>query len=167
MRNDAFERIVAFAMAGLVFLLLSLFYPFLSFSSSGLESVMTLPQTPAALWKYGMPEVAIVVTAFIIVIPATVLVMVLALCIPLHQRRYTPLLRPLAKCIFMMQSWAMVEVFIIGVIVSLVKISAMATVVIGLSFWAYAAFAICFTVAAANLDRYQCWGQIETLGLRQ
>jgi hypothetical protein len=38
--------------------------------------------------------------------------------------------------------------------------------VIGLSFWAYAAFAICFIVAVANLDRYQCWERIEALGAR-
>jgi len=142
MRNDVFDRIVAFAATGLIFLALSLFYPFLSFSSSGLESVMTLPQTPGALWHYDMPEIAIVVAAFIIVIPAIVLVMILSLCIPLRQRRHTPLLAPLARGIFILQNWAMVEVFIIGVIVALTKIAAMATVVIGFSFWAYAAFAI-------------------------
>ena len=57
----------------------------------------------------------------------------------------------------------MVEVFIIAVIVALVKIAAMATVVIGISFWAYAAFAICFTLAVSSLDRYQCWERIEAL----
>jgi len=166
MRNNAFDRIVAFAAAGLIFLALSLFYPFLSFSSSGLESVMTLPQTPGALWRYGMPEIAIVVAAFIIVIPAIVLVMILSLCIPLRQRRHTPLLAPLARAIFILQNWAMVEVFIIGVIVALTKIAAMATVAIGFSFWAYAVFAVCFTVSVANLDRYQCWQLIETLGVK-
>ena len=55
-------------------------------------------------------------------------------------------------------------VFVIGVIVSLVKIMAMATVVLGISFWAYTAFAICFTLAVSNLDRYQCWEDIEALG---
>jgi paraquat-inducible protein A len=44
-----------------------------------------------------------------------------------------------------------------------VKIAAMATVVIGISFWAYAAFTICFTLAVSSLDRYQCWERIEAL----
>jgi paraquat-inducible protein A len=60
----------------------------------------------------------------------------------------------------------MVEVFLIGVIVSLVKIAAMATVVLGISFWAYVAFTICFTLALSNLDRYQCWHLIEQLSKR-
>jgi paraquat-inducible protein A len=57
----------------------------------------------------------------------------------------------------------MVEVFIIAVIVSLVKIASLATVVLGISFWAYAAFSICFTLALVTLDRYQCWEMIEAL----
>ena len=62
-----------------------------------------------------------------------------------------------------MNSWSMVEVFVIGVIVSLVKIGAMATVVLGIAFWAYAAFALCFTAALTNLDRVQLWERIEEL----
>ena len=57
----------------------------------------------------------------------------------------------------------MVEVFIIGVIVSLVKIAKMATVGLGVSFWAYVAFSILFTMVVSALDRYQCWEQIEAL----
>jgi paraquat-inducible protein A len=162
-RADAYNRVLAFASAGLIFLVLANSYPFLSFSSTGLESIMTLRQTPGALWDNGMPEVAVLVAAFIIFIPAAVLLMMVILSIPLGQGRYRPWMPTVAKGVFLAQNWSMVEVFIIGVIVSLVKIAAMATVVIGLSFWAYAAFAICFTVAVASLDRYQCWERIEAL----
>jgi len=164
LRGDAYERILAFGSAGLVFLLLANQYPFLSFSSSGIESVMTLRETPGALWNNGMPGVATLVAAFIIVVPAAVLLMSLALSLPLSRDRYHPWLVPLAKAIFLARNWSMVEVFIIGVIVSLVKIAAMATVVVGLAFWAYAAFTVCFTVTIANLDRYQCWEHLEALG---
>ncbi len=163
-RNDAYHRILAFASAGLIFLVLANSYSFLSFSSSGLESVITLRETPGALWANGMPGVAMLVAAFIIIIPAVVLVLMMALSVPLNQDLYHPWLTPIAKSVFLAQNWSMVEVFIIGVIVALVKIAAMATVVVGASFWAYAAFAICFTAAVANLDRYQCWKRIEELG---
>jgi paraquat-inducible protein A len=55
----------------------------------------------------------------------------------------------------------MVEVFVIGVLVSLVKIGAMATVVLGISFWAYVGFAVCFTASLSSLDRLQMWREIE------
>jgi paraquat-inducible protein A len=163
-RADAYLRIVAFASAGLIFLVLANMYSFLSFSSSGIESVITLRETPGALWANDMPGIALLVAAFIILIPAAILILLVALCIPLNQGLYHAWLRPIAKSVFLAQTWSMVEVFIIGVIVALVKIAAMATVVVGTSFWAYAAFAICFTGAVANLDRYQCWQRIEALG---
>ena len=165
-RRDAYSRVLAFTTAGLILLILANSYMFLSFSASGLDSVMTLAQTPGALWEHGMPEVAALVAGFIIVIPAAVLLMLLVLCFALNRDRYYPWLVPVAKGIFLSQNWAMVEVFIIGVIVSLVKIAAMATVVLGISFWAYAGFSICFTLAVAGLDRYQCWEKIEALGAR-
>lgn len=164
LRTDAFSRVLAYTIAGLILLILANSFSFLSFAASGLESVISLRQTPGAVWDYGMPEVAIMVAAFIIIIPAVILVLLLFLCIPLELGQYRPWLVPVAKWIFQAQNWAMVEVFIIGVIVSLVKIAAMATVVLGISFWAYAGFSICFTLAVASLDRYQCWERIEQLG---
>lgn len=163
-RPNAYSKVLAYSFASLILLVLANSFSFLSFGASGLESVITLRETPLSVWKYGMPEVAIMVAAFIIVIPAVTLVLLLILCIPLERGQYRPWLVPVAKGIFLAQNWAMVEVFIIGVIVSLVKIAAMATVVLGISFWAYAGFSICFTLAVASLDRYQCWERIEQLG---
>lgn len=162
-RDDAYARVVSFAIAAIVLLIMANGYSFLSFSSTGMESVITLRETPAAVWNYGLPAVAILVAAFIIVIPAFILVLLLLLCLPLLYGRDAPWLVPVAKGVFLTQNWSMVEVFIIGVIVSLVKIAAMATIELGISFWAYVGFAICFTLAIANLDRYQCWERIESL----
>ena len=50
-----------------------------------------------------------------------------------------------------------------GFDVSLVKIGAMATVLLGVSFWAYIAFAICFIATLTNLDRVLMWRRIEAL----
>jgi len=42
-----------------------------------------------------------------------------------------------------------------------VKIGAMATIVIGISFWAYIGFVLCFIAAVGSLDRFQIWREIE------
>ena len=162
-RNDAMSRFLAYTFAAIILLVLANSFTFLSFSASGLESVMTLRATPGSLWRYGMPELAILVAAFIIYLPALVLLLLVLISTPLLFGIRAPWLRVVTRGLFYIQNWAMVEVFIIGVIVSLVKIAAMATVVLGISFWAYAAFSICFTLALATLDRYQCWEMIEAL----
>ena len=119
---------------------------------------MTLPQTALDLWKNGMPELALIVAAFIIVIPAVVLTLVLVLATWLLRNRPVRGLSLLGRIVFTLQNWSMVEVFFVGVLVSLVKIAKMATIVLGTSFWAYAAFCVVFTLALTNLDRFQCDG---------
>jgi paraquat-inducible protein A len=41
----------------------------------------------------------------------------------------------------------------------------MATVIMGISFWAYTVFAICFLATLTNLDRVQLWERIEELAV--
>ena len=75
-RADELSRVMAFTISALVLLALASSFPFMAFKASGLESVMTLPQTISELWRNGMPDLAFLVAAFIILIPATVLVLV-------------------------------------------------------------------------------------------
>ena len=160
---DAHGKVLSYSIAALVALMIANAFPFLSFAASGLESVMTLPQTPGMLWENDLPEVAVLVAAFIIVIPAVILLLLLLLCVPLNSGQWRPWLKPIGRWVFRLQSWSMVEVFIIGVIVSLVKIAKMATVTLGLSFWGYVFFSVLFTLAIAALDKYQIWEEIEAL----
>lgn len=163
-RKDALNRVMAFTSSALILLALACSFPFMTFKASGLESVMTLPETALKLWNYDMPGLALLVAAFIIIIPALMLLLVLALVTALLLERNYSWLRFAGRLVYTLESWSMVEVFFIGVLISLVKIAKMATIVMGLSFWAYGAFSILFILALSGLDRAQCWHRIETLG---
>jgi len=162
-RADETSRVIAYTSSALILLALACSYPFMSFKASGLESLMTLPQTALNLLYDGMPGLAFLVATFIILLPALVLVLILALNVALHTERHYHWLRPVGRLIYTLQGWCMVEVFFIGVLVSLVKVGHMATVVMGLSFWAYALFSLLFVLSLSGLDRAQCWRRIEIL----
>jgi len=158
---DRFDRALAFAFAAVVMLVMANSFPFLSMRSSGLESVMTLPRTAVQLHEQGYVVLAVLVLGAIIVIPSVVLCAIFALVLPLRSGRPTPWLVAAGRILFAMTPWAMVEVFIIGVIVSVVKIGHMAHVILGASFFFYIGFAVCFTVAMSSLDRFFVWREIE------
>ncbi len=162
-RDNEFLRGACLSFSSLVMMVIASSYPFMQFSSAGLENMMTLPRTVVELWINGMPWLAIVVAAFILVIPAAVLVMILVMQLIMLFDIETPWVALLGKTIFHLNSWSMVEVFFVGVLVSLVKITKMASVVLGISFWAYALFAVFFVFTMLSLDRFQCWKKIETL----
>jgi paraquat-inducible protein A len=138
-------------------------FPFLTLKASGIEQVMTLPGTAYELHAGGYTSVAVLVMAPIIAIPALMISALMALLLPLRAGKQAAWLVPTGRFLFFLNPWSMVEVFVIGVIVSLVKIAAMATVVVGIAFWCYSAFALCFTAALTNLDRVQLWERIEEL----
>jgi paraquat-inducible protein A len=163
-REDALHRVMAFTSSALILLVLACCFPFMTFKASGLESVMTLPETVFKLWLYDMPGLSLLVAAFIIIIPALMLLLMLILVTALLLNRNYSWLSLVGRLVYTLESWSMVEVFFIGVLVSLVKIAKMATIVMGVSFWAYGAFSILFVLALAGLDRAQCWRRIEGLG---
>lgn len=161
--SRGFSKVAAYAVAALIFLALGCSFPFMSFQEGGVESVMTLTQTVMELYTQGRPFLAFLVAGFIIIIPMSLMIIVLLLMMALARGWRKQWIVGAGHLVFNLQQWSMVEVFFIGVLVSLVKIMKMATVVIGGSFWAYAAFSICFILCLSNLDRWHSWRRIEAL----
>jgi len=165
-RPDAITRVLAYTCAAAILLVIANCFSFMSLAAGGLESAMTLPETALELFRYGMPYLAVLVGAFIIVIPALIVLLLLGVSLPLYRGRSSRWLKFSAHWIFVIYNWSMVEVFTIGVIVSLVKLTSLASIELGISFWAYAAFSVCFSLALGTLDRFQCWQMIEQLETR-
>jgi paraquat-inducible protein A len=55
----------------------------------------------------------------------------------------------------------MMEVFLIGIIVAVVKLVGMATIVPGLALWSFAFLILVLAAAAANLDSQIVWERVE------
>ena len=159
--SEGLARPISYAVSAAVLLIMANAFPFLALEASGLENAMTLPGSAMALYRDGFPSIAVLVLGPIVGIPALVLATVLALLIPLRRGHSAPWLVAAGRILFLLNPWSMVEVFVIGVLVSLVKIGAMAHVILGVSFWAYVGFAVCFTATISSLDRLRMWRGIE------
>jgi paraquat-inducible protein A len=57
--------------------------------------------------------------------------------------------------------WSMMEVFLIGIIVAVVKLVGMATIVPGTALWAFGLLIITLAAAAANMDSQVVWERLE------
>ncbi len=158
---DGMTRALAFSLAAALLLVFANSFPFLSLEASGIEQVMSLPHGAWELYKDGYWTIALLVMVPIVGIPALMITAMIALTLQLNRGRPAGWLVPTARFLFFLDPWSMVEVFVIGVIVSLVKIGHMAHVTLGLAFWSYVAFALCFIAALSSLDRLHLWQRIE------
>ena len=160
---DPTNRALSFAISALVFLAIAISFPFLTINNAGVESSTTLLQTMWHLADYGADTVALLIFALVILIPATMLAATILLAIMLLKGRFPDWMLPVTRSLFHFNAWAMVEVFSIAVIVSVVKIASMARVELGWSFWAYLAFSALFLLAFSSLDRLTVWSSVDRL----
>jgi paraquat-inducible protein A len=161
--SNGLERALAFAIAGLIFLILANLFPFLAFEASGRGQVMNLLQSSTALYNNRSDVLAAFVLMFIIIAPAILLMSIIWVLMPLilyNKRSYGAYW--LGRHIFQASPWSMAEIFLMGALVSVTKIASMATIIIGPSFWSYIGFVICFTIAISNMDSFQFWQKLDT-----
>lgn len=162
-RRAAQERIFAFAVAGLLFLLLANAFPFLGFSAKGQEHSVTLLQSVAILITHNFASLAAIVFAAIIAIPAAFLVGIVYVSSAVALPRPLPGTTTILRWVLLLLPWSMAEIFLIGILVSFIKIVAIAEVALGLSFWSYVLFSICMTVVVLHLDKREIWQRVRAL----
>lgn len=159
-RPHALTTIFAFAIAALVFLILATLFPFISLSASGQEQSVTLPGSIAVLFDQDHVALSGVVFGTIIGIPAALLAGVVYLSIAIRLDGGLPGMGDVLRLVLRLLPWSMAEIFLIGILVSFVKIVSLADVELGRSFWAYVLFTICLVVVVLNLDRRELWRQV-------
>lgn len=153
--HNASQRIIALATTSLIFLVASFAFEFLSFSASGQYQSIDMF---GSLWilvenNYGL--LAVVQGVAVVLLPAFVLVSLLYLLIPLSLGFHPAKAQWMIKTLFKLLPWTMAEIFLIGVLVSLIKIISIADIGLGLSFYAYIFFTIFMTITLLYVDKFQ------------
>jgi paraquat-inducible protein A len=57
--------------------------------------------------------------------------------------------------------WGMVEVFMLGTLVALTKLAALASVVPGIALWSFGVLMLLIAAAAASFDSHELWTRVE------
>ena len=147
---------LAFAVAALIFLLAAMPFDFLSFRVQGQEASLHLPQTVTQLIEEDFVILAVVQLFTIFLIPALILCATLYLLAPVRLGRNPPAAADVVfHTLHRLAPWGMAEVFLIGALVSVFKMSSMADIGLGRSFYAFVLFALCLVATMYYLDQQQ------------
>ncbi len=160
----SFETSFYLALTSFILLLLSTPFPFLGFNAGGREQIVSLWGSLINIFEQDRPLLAIITFLFIVVIPAIILLCAMALFRSFCGKKCMKNFPWLFKVVYYGGAWAMVEVFVVGILVSLVKISSLAIILYGPSFYIYCLFVITFTLTLGNLDKELLWEAWEEFG---
>lgn len=159
---------LALSLAALIMLICSNLFTFLGMSVKGIHQNMTLYQTASTLFEEQHEVLAFAVYLFMQIFPTICLLLICFIYTKLGHWRGKRWRKYCTVWLFRLIPWCMVEVFLIGVLVSLIKISSLADITLGYSFWAYILFVICIIKAFGIIDRDWLWQQLSgPIHLRQ
>ena len=162
-KPDSLNRTLALTLAGLVLFAVANVFPFLTFEMQGRETQTTLGTGVIDLYRQGMVPLAVLVGLTAIVAPAVQLGTLVFLLLPLQLGRVPRGLAPVFRLMRRIQPWSMMEVFLLGILVSVVKLAGMADIVPGLAIWAFGVLILVIAAANASLNARAIWRRAEQL----
>ncbi|MDW6004154.1 PqiA/YebS family transporter subunit [Vibrio mangrovi] len=154
--NAASQLLSNGCSAALMFIM-SLCFVFLGFSSSGTSQQITLLDCIYSLMGEHYISLGIIVTLTLLVLPIVYLTAVILIALAMRKGRIRRSYYGLLHTLSALQPWLMVDVFLLGGLVALVKLHSLADIQLGLSFWAFCAFTILLVRTASFVDKRWIW----------
>ncbi|MEP6808947.1 MAG: paraquat-inducible protein A [Chthoniobacterales bacterium] len=162
--RNSLHRTAAFALSAAVLFVVSNCFPFMTLRAGFRESEMMLWQSASGLEEQGYPYLAFAVSIFILVAPSLLILGLLYLLLPLIWERRGPGAIPLCRWVLAARRWNMLEIFLLGALVSLLKLGKLAELSLGPSFWSFIALILCLTAALASIHPRELWERLELAG---
>lgn len=159
-RHDGgLEQTLALTVTALVLLALANAFPILTLELQDERTTATLVGAAGALWSQDMWLVAILVLFMAVIMPFAELAALAYLLVPLAYGRRGPGFATVFKLLQFASRWGAVEVFVLGALVSLVKLGHVADVEPGIALASYGALMLVIAAIEASFDPRELWAR--------
>jgi paraquat-inducible protein A len=159
-KSDSIDRTLMLTLAALILFVVANSFPFLTFKLEGRATTMTLMTGVLQLYEDGMWPLALLVFGATILVPLAKLVATTYVLLPLRFGRRVWGLARVFRATEIMHPWAMMEVFLLGVIVAYVKLSDLAKLELGIALFAFIALILIMIAAEVALDPREVWDRL-------
>lgn len=156
------ERTLALAIAAALLFVIANTYPILGIEIQGVRNATNLFGAVHALWHQGMRSISTLVFVTTILIPAIELSMMIYLLLPLRMRRIPAGIPMILRILQSIKPWGMVEVFMLGILVSLVKLTGSSSIIPGVALWSFGGLTLMLAAVAASFNPRDVWAHFES-----
>lgn len=150
------DAMLAVTVAALICFIMANAWPIASLSLNGHHNAATLWQAIIAIGAEGRGIVAMLATATLFVLPLMQILVFLWVLAFLRACRKPPGFSLMSTIIRRIRPWSLVEVFVLGTLVALVKISGVFTTHVQPGFLAFAALAV-LLITLTTVDIREFW----------
>jgi paraquat-inducible protein A len=161
--RDPVDGLLALTVSALVLLLLANIFPFLHFSLEGQTQENRIITGVIGLWVAGQGGLAALILFTTVLAPALRILGLLYVILPLELSIVPPGVSQALRFQEGLVSWAMLDVYMLALLVALVKLTQMADVQIELGVAFFVALFVMLTLMGAAYDRMGLWDRVEKL----
>ncbi|MEE3422593.1 MAG: paraquat-inducible protein A [Succinimonas sp.] len=148
---------LCYALAAIFFLAATDSLPFMAISAAGIEQGMQVLDYTMVLGAQDMWAASFVIFLFMQFLPLMTLLTIIAGDTGKILKKRFFFMPFLLKILHFNVEWSMVEVFMVGVLVSLIKLISMVNIEYGAGFWTFFAFAIFYLLAVSRFSEEEMW----------
>lgn len=157
---DSLDRTLACHLSALVLLVIAVSYPFLGMKIGGLVQQNHVYSGALTLWRLGMGELGLVVALTSILFPVLTVLGMIYVLLPVRFGFVPTGIGPVYRVVRELEPWSMVGVFLIGTLISVVKLKSMAAVLPGIGLFAFAGALVMLSAARANFEPSALWARV-------
>lgn len=160
-RPPTVDRALALTLGGIFLFAVANVYPFLGMRMGGTVLETTLMTGSLELYHQGKWELAMLVAFTSIVAPGLQLGGLLYVLLPIRLGFVPRDLAPVFRLVDNMLPWSMMDVFILGILVSTVKLAGIATLLPGPALLAFMLLVFVLAWAQSSIDSDRIWSLIK------
>ncbi|RFU45856.1 paraquat-inducible protein A [Paraburkholderia sp. DHOC27] len=160
------DIISSVTLAALFTFLIAQGYPIIELDANGITTQTTLFGALVALWSEDMQIVAVMVFCATTLFPLTELVALLYVLIPIRSGFVPKGFNTVLRAIQFVRPWGMIEVFMLGVLITIVKMVSLARVIPEAALFAFGALTLMFVVVVM-FDPATLWDMADEVSARR
>jgi paraquat-inducible protein A len=156
-RPDSLNRTLALTVSAAVAFLVANAVPMLGLSAAGREASTTVLGGVRVMWEQGQLAVSAIMLFAAVIAPALDISLMLIILLAVRRPPAPCWVGTLLRYCRIIRPWRMVEVMMLGILVSLIKIAELATVITGLAMWAVVALIVLLAAISSTFDPQEVW----------
>jgi len=151
------DKPLALIISAMILFIISNAFPIMTLTILGIEQSATISDTALIFIQRGSPEVAAIVWLPSVLIPGLMISGLFYILLSIRFQLDLPFTRPILKLLTHLTPWGMMDVFFLGILVSLVKLVALADMALDMGFYAFLLLILVYTAALASIDTHTLW----------
>jgi len=161
-KKNPVERTLILSLTGLILFVPAMVLPIMTLNALGLEQSAGILQWVSALFRTGFHMVGIVVLLTVVVIPLLKLLLLFYVSMAIRIKADRNNLGATFRFYQRMDEWGMLEICMLGILVSIIKLTDLAQISYGIGLFCFVLRLTITLIASVTLDEHEYWSVIKT-----